>query len=142
LAGLDFPAVEVGIQISLPFHNRSADARFASSMVAGRRLRLQEQRLEQAVEAEVRNAMQGIVSADAGLSAARQARTAAEDLYASEQRKFDAGTSTVFLVLQRQAGMITARSQDARSETELRRAHAQMRRTTGQILTAHRIAVP
>ena len=57
-------------------------------------------------------------------------------------RKFDAGASTVFLVLQRQAGMITARSQDARSETELRRAYAQMNRTTGEILTAHRITLP
>ena len=130
------------MQISLPFSNRSADARFASSLVEGRRLRLQEQRLEQGVEAEVRNALQGVVSARAGLSAARQARTAAEDLYASEQRKFEAGTSTVFLVLQRQSGMITARSQDARSETELRRAHAQMKRATGEILAAHRLTLP
>jgi HAE1 family hydrophobic/amphiphilic exporter-1 len=142
LAGLNFPAVEVGVQISLPFNNRSADARFASSVVESRRLRLQEQRLEQGVEAEVRNALQGIVSAGAGLGAARQGRTAAEDLYASEQRKFDAGTSTVFLVLQRQSGMITARSQEARSEAELRRAHAQMKRATGDILAAHQLTLP
>ena len=130
------------MQISLPFNNRSADARFASSVVEGRRLRLQEQRLEQGVEADVRNALQGVVSARAGLGAARQARTAAEDLYASEQRKFEAGTSTVFLVLQRQSGMIAARNQHARSETELRRAHAQMKRATGEILAAHQITLP
>lgn len=141
LAGLDFPAVEVGVQFSLPFRNRRADARFASSTVEGRRLRLQVQRLELGVEAEVRNALQGIVSAQAGLGAARQARAAAEELYASEQRKFDAGTSTVFLVLQRQAGMITARGQQARSEAELRRAHALMQRATGGILAAHRITL-
>jgi len=142
LAGLNFPAVEVGVQISLPFRNHRADARFASSVVESRRRRSQMQRLEQEVEAEVRDALQGVVSARAGLSAAQQARTAAEDLYASEQRKFDAGTSTVFLVLQRQAGMITARTQHARSETELRRAHAEMQRATGEILAAHRIVLP
>jgi HAE1 family hydrophobic/amphiphilic exporter-1 len=142
MAGLNFPSVEVGVQISLPFNNRSADARFASSLVEGRRLRLQEQRLEQGVEAEVRNALQGVVSARAGLGAARQARTAAEDLYASEQRKFEAGTSTVFLVLQRQSGMIAARNQHARSETELWRAHARMKRATGEILAAHQITMP
>src|SRR2546430_6577199 len=40
LAGLNFPTVEVGVQISLPFGNRRAAARLASSVVEGRRIRL------------------------------------------------------------------------------------------------------
>ena len=60
-----------------------------------------------------------------------QARTLAEQQYASEQRRFEAGTSTVFLVLQRQTAMIASRTQFARTETELSRSTAQLRRAFG-----------
>ena len=50
------------------------------------------------------------------LQAAQVARESAEEqCIQSEQRQFQAGTSTLFLVQQRQATMITARSQERRS---------------------------
>lgn len=142
LAGLGFSTVEVGVRLALPFGNRTADARYASSVAEGRRLRLRTEQLEVAVEADVRNAMQAVESARASLGAALQARTLAEEQYASEQRRFEAGTSTVFLVLQRQTAMIATRTEHARAEVELSRSTAQVQRATGQILAAHQITVP
>jgi len=137
----DFPTVEVGVRIGLPFRNRTAEARVASSLAERRRLDLERRRLEQAVEAEVRDALQAVVSGSAALASAAAARASAEGLYASEQRQFAAGTSTVFLVLQRQTSMITSRTQHARAEVELGKGLARFRRATGQILTAHGISV-
>jgi len=142
LAGMDFPTVEVGVRIALPFSNRTADARFASSVAEGRRLKLQTDRLEIAIEADVRNALQAVESARAARAAALQARTLAEDQYASEQRRFEAGTSTVFLVLQRQTAMIATRTQYARAEADLSRASAQLNYATGEILSANHISLP
>lgn len=141
LAGFGFPTLEVGVRIGLPFGNRTAEARYASSVAEGRRLRLRTEQLELAVEAEVRNALQAVESAKNAREAALQARTLAEEQYASEQRRFEAGTSTVFLVVQRQTAMIVTRTEYARAEVELSRSTAQLRRATGQILTAHQINV-
>ena len=141
LAALNFPTFEVGLRIGLPVRNRTAGARYASSVAEGRRLRLRTEQLEMGVEAEVRNALQGVESARAARGAALQARTLAEAQYASEQRRFEAGTSTVFLVLQRQTAMIATRTEYARAEVELGRAVAQLQRATGQILASNQINV-
>jgi HAE1 family hydrophobic/amphiphilic exporter-1 len=141
LAGLDFPTVEVGVRIGLPWGNRTAEARYASSVAEGRRLRLRTDQLEMAVEAEVRNAMQGVESARAAREAAAQARALAEEQYASEQRRFQAGTSTVFLVLQRQTAMIATRTEYLRADVEVNRSIAQLQRATGQILAVNQINV-
>ena len=82
-----------------------------------------------------------VESARSSKAAALQARTLAEQQYASEQRRFEAGTSTVFLLLQRQTAMIASRTQFARTETELSRSTAQLRRATGQILAANQITL-
>jgi HAE1 family hydrophobic/amphiphilic exporter-1 len=139
LAGMNFPTVEVGVRIALPLRNRTAEARYASSVAEERRLRLRTDQFEVAVEADVRNAMQAVASARATREAARQARSLAEQQYASEQRRFEAGTSTVFLVFQRQTAMINLRTQYARAEADLSRSIAQLNHATGQILTANQI---
>ena len=141
LAGMGFPTVEVGVRIALPLRNRTAEARHASAVAEGRRLRLRTEQLEIAVEADVRNAMQAVESARATREAALRARTLAEQQYASEQRRFEAGTSTVFLVLQRQNAMIALRTQYARAEADLSRSIAQLHHATGQILVANQITV-
>jgi HAE1 family hydrophobic/amphiphilic exporter-1 len=141
LAGMDFPTIEVGLRISLPFRNRTADARHAASLAENRRLQLRTEQLEIAVEADVRNAMQAVESARATREAALQARTLAEQQYASEQRRFEAGTSTVFFVLQRQTTMIAMRTQYARAEADLSRSLAQLHHATGEILGANQVSV-
>jgi outer membrane protein TolC len=138
---MGYPTVEVGLRIALPFGNRTAEARHASSVAEGRRLRLRSEQLDIAIEADVRNAMQAVESARASRDAALQASTLAERQHASEQRRFEAGTSTVFLVLQRQTTLIATRTQHARAEADLSRAIAQLQHATGQILAANQIAV-
>ncbi len=137
----DFPTVEVGVRIAVPFRNQTAEANLASSVVEGRRIELQRRQVENAVAADVRNAMQAVASARATLDTATEATRLTEQQYASEQRKFDAGTSTVFLVLQRQSALINTRSLRARAEADLSKSLAQLNRATGRILDEHQITV-
>jgi len=137
----NYPTVEVGVRIGVPFRNQTAEANLASSLVAGRRLDLQRRQVENAVAADVRNAMQGVASARATLETAVEATRLAEQQYASEQRKFEAGTSTVFLVLQRQSSLINTRSLRARAQADLSKSLALLNRATGRILDEHQITV-
>jgi HAE1 family hydrophobic/amphiphilic exporter-1 len=141
LFGQDFPTFEVGIQISLPLRNRAAEASLAASLVEGRRVDLERQRLEEAIEADVRNALQAVVSGRARLDAGAAARRMAEEQYESEQRRFQAGTSTVFLVVQRQTALIATRIQYAQAESDLNKARAALERATGQLFETHNIVI-
>ena len=80
-------------------------------------------------------------SAEARLHAAGVARRASEQQYQSEQRKLDAGQSTVFLVLERQTALTTSRGNELRAQTELNKAIAELQRATGNSLTTNSIVV-
>lgn len=141
LFGNRFHNYRVGLQINLPLRNRTAEAQLGRSLVEGQKIATQRKQLEQAIQVDVRNALQVVRSAAARLRAASVAREAGEQQYASEQRKLDAGQSTVFLVLDRQTALTVARGNELRAQTDLNKAFAELQRATGNALTSNSIVV-
>lgn len=135
----NFPTTQVQLRVALPIRNRTAEANLARSIADGKRIQNQRDQVEQAIEADVRNAMQQVQSSQLRLDAARLQRRSAEEQYNSEQRQFRAGTSTLFLVQQRQSAMITSRSQERRAESDLSQAIGVFELATGSILREHEI---
>jgi len=127
--------------MSLPIRNRTAEAQSAVAMSKTRRLEATRKQVELAIEQDVRNALQSVSTASARLDAARNASHYADQQYASEQRQFQAGTSTVFLVLQRQTDLIAARTREARARADLGEAAANLDRATARTLDARKIEV-
>jgi outer membrane protein len=136
-----FNNFRVGVSISLPLRNRTAQAQLGRSLVEGQRLATQREQLEQAIQVDVRNALQIVRSAGARLRAAAANRSASEQHYESEKRKLDAGQSTVFLVLDRQTALTTARGNELRAQTDLNKAIADLQRATGNALNVNSIVV-
>jgi HAE1 family hydrophobic/amphiphilic exporter-1 len=136
-----FTTATVGVNISIPIRNRTAQAAAAVSVAEGRRLTAQKQQVELAIEQDVRNALQTMSSADARLEAAVTAQRYAEEQYASEQRQFQAGTSTVFLVLQRQTDLVAARTREVRAEADEGEAKANLDRALARTLETRNIRV-
>ncbi len=141
MLGQDNPTVRVGVRISLPLKNRTAKAELGESLAEGRRLESLRAQAEQQIEAEVRNAIQSVRSVEASMSAAAAQRLAAEQQYTSEQRKFQAGMSTVFLVLQRQTDLVMARGRELETQTNLNKAIAEFQRATGNTFRYRNVAV-
>jgi outer membrane protein TolC len=142
LAGIwdgDFPTTEIQLSLSLPIRNRTAEANLGKSLAETRRIRNQREQTEQNIQSDVRTGMENIQMARLRLEAAQVERESAEEQYQSEQRQFRAGTSTLFLVQQRQANMITARSQERRSEADMSEAIAALQLATGTILAERHI---
>jgi outer membrane protein len=131
----------VGVSISLPLRNRTAEANLGRSLVEGERIATQREQLEQTIQVDVRNALQSMRSAEARLRAASATREANEQQFASEQRKLDAGQSTTFLVLERQTQLTTARGLELKAQTDLNKAIADLQRATGNALRANSIVV-
>jgi outer membrane protein TolC len=141
LFGFNFPTTRVGIAFSIPVGNRTAEANLGRSLAQGRRIDNQRQQVEQQIEEDVRNTLQAIRSAEARLAAAAAARDSAAQTFASEQRRFDSGLSTVFLVLQRQTELVAARGRELQAQTDLNKAIADLQRATGSTLQVNNITV-
>jgi outer membrane protein TolC len=141
LIGQDYPTYRAGVRIALPLRNRTAEANLGRSLAEGNSIRNQRAQAEQLIEADVRNATQSLRSAESRLASAAATRSSAEQQYESEQRQFRAGTSTVFLVLQRQNELLAARGRELQAQTDLNKAIADFQRATGNTLTANNVAV-
>ncbi|HQZ95734.1 MAG TPA: TolC family protein [Pyrinomonadaceae bacterium] len=137
----DYPTYRVGVTISLPWGNRIAKANLGSKLVEAERIQNLRLQTEQAIEAEVRNALQSMRSIESRLASAVDARVAAEDLYESEQRLFRAGTSTFYVVTQRQTDLARARNQELQARTALNRAISDFQKAIGATLTSNNVTV-
>ncbi|HEY8559078.1 MAG TPA: TolC family protein [Pyrinomonadaceae bacterium] len=137
----DFPTYNIGVRISLPFGNRTAKANLGRTLAEGTQIENSRAQTEQTIEADVRNALQTLRSAEARLQAAAATRASAEQLFESEQRQFRAGTSTVFLVFQRQTTLISARAVELQAQTDLNKAVSTFQRVTGSTLTANSVEI-
>jgi HAE1 family hydrophobic/amphiphilic exporter-1 len=136
-----FNNFRVGVQISLPLRNRTAEANLGRTLVEGERIATQREQLEQSIQVEVRNSLQAVRSAESRLRAAIATRESNEQQFASEQRKLDAGQSTTFLVLERQTALVTARGLELKAQTDLNKAIADLQRATGNALSVNSIVV-
>lgn len=141
LIAQDYPTYRVGLTISLPWGNTVAKANLGRSLVEADRIGNQAAQTEQVIEAEVRNALQALRSAEARLASALASREAAEQLSESEQRQFRAGTTTFYLVLQRQTELLAARGRELQAQTDLNKAISEFQRATGTTLTANNVTV-
>ena len=137
----DYPTFRVGVSISLPWGNRTAKANLGQTLVEAERIRNLRTQAEQRIEAEVRNSLQALRSAEARLASATAARAASEELYASEQRQFRSGTTTFYLVLQRQTDLLGARGRELQAQTDLNKAISEFQRAIGNTLSVNNVTV-
>lgn len=141
LIAQDYPTYRAGVQISLPWRNRTAKANLGRTLVEADRLANNRAQTEQIIEAEVRNALQALRSAESRLTSATEARVAAEELYASETRQFRGGTTTFYLVLQRQTELTAARGRELQAQTDLNKAISEFQRAIGTTLSSNNVTV-
>jgi HAE1 family hydrophobic/amphiphilic exporter-1 len=137
----DFRSWRVGLNINLPLRNRTAEANFGRALAEGKQIEAQRQKAEQLVEVEVRNALQAVETARKRVDAAKNSRANAELQYQSEQRKFDAGQSTNFFVLDRQNALSSARGRELRALTDYTKAVAELQRALSTTLSSNNVEV-
>ncbi len=134
-----FPVYAAGVLVSFPVGNHAAKADLATAIERQHIAQVQEASTIQSITAQVRDALQTYQSALAQLAAARSARRASQQILASEQRRFRAGESTTFLVLQREIELADNRGRELQAQTALNKAVVELQRATGTILTANNV---
>jgi len=133
--------VTVGVAISLPFKNKTAEANLAGARIQKEQLLASVRSQEQIIEVDVRNSAQAVESARQRVLSAREARVNAELQLEGEQRLYQVGRSTTFLLFQRENALANARASELRAETDYNKALADLQRATSTTLRANNVVV-
>ncbi len=141
LFGGNFASYQAGIQFDWNIRNRAAQETLAQTGIAERSLNLQRARAEQLIEAEVRNALQALRTAEQRIAAADASVRAAKEKLDSEQRLFDTGESTNFLVLTRQNEYADSLRRSLSARLDRNKAVARLEQALGQTLASHNITL-
>jgi hydrophobic/amphiphilic exporter-1 (mainly G- bacteria), HAE1 family len=141
LAGGSFPTFQVGLQLDLTGRNRAAKSQEAQTALQGRQLQLEQSRVAQLIEAQVRNAVQGIQTAEQRIKSADASATAAKQKLDSETRLFETGESTNFLVLTRQNEYADSRRRSVVARLDRNKAVSRLQQALGRMLESHQVAL-
>jgi len=133
--------VSVGVAIQLPFKNKTAEAELAGARIQQEQLQATMRSQEQVIEVDVRNSAQAVETSRARVLAAREARQNAEQQLEGEQRLYQVGRSTTFLLFQRENALTNARNAELRAETDYNKALADLQRATSTTLRANNVVV-
>jgi len=133
--------VTVGVTISFPLKNKTAEANLAGARIQKEQLAATTRSQEQTIEVDVRNSAQAVESARQRVLSAREARVNAETQLEGEQRLYQVGRSTTFLLFQRENALANARASELRAETDYNKALADLQRATSTTLRANNVVV-
>src|SRR5712691_4215868 len=133
--------INVGVAISLPIHNRTARANLAAARIQREQLDASYRSQGQSIEMDVRNAAQAVDTAQRRVVASRLARESAEQQLAGEQKLYEVGRSTTFLLLQRQNELTSARTSELQAQTDYNKALADLQRAAAATLRVNNVVV-
>jgi len=137
----DAPNFVAGVTITFPFRNRTAKANLDGARIQEHQLDVETRNQEQAVMVEVRNAVQAVETARQRVLTARRAQQNAEIQLAGEQKLYEAGRSTTFLLFQRENTLNNAKNGVIRAETDYNKAIADLQRVTSTAFRENNITV-
>jgi len=137
----NFPDYNVQLNVQIPIRNRSAQADNQRAILTQRQLEAQMQQLKNSALLDVRNTFIALEQNRARVEAASKARELQQQTFDAEQKKYQLGASTVYLVIQTQRDLISAQGTELRALTDLVEAKANYERALGRTLEVNRVTI-
>jgi outer membrane protein TolC len=141
LFGFGFPVYGFGVRLRLPIRNRQSTADMADALVNKRRDAMQIRGTEQQVRLDVLTSVNLVESSKVALDLAIKSRDFAQKRLDAENKKYELGTSQIFLVLQAQTDLINAESNVVIQSINYKRNILNMLQTTGTLLDERGVVV-
>jgi outer membrane protein TolC len=137
----NFPDYSVSLNLTVPIRNRSAQADNQRAILTQRQIEAQMQQLKNSALLDVRNSYIALEQDRARVDAAAKARELQQQTFDAEQKKYQLGASTVYLVIQTQRDLIAAQGTELRALTDLVEAKANYERALGRTLEVNRVTI-
>lgn len=141
LFGFGYPVYGFGVRLRLPIRNRQSAADMADALVGKRRDVLQIRGTTQQVRLDVLTSVNLVESSKVALDLAIKSRDFAQKRLDAENKKYELGTSQIFLVLQAQTDLINAESNVVIQSINYKRNILNLLQTTGQLLEERGVVV-
>jgi outer membrane protein TolC len=136
-----YPEYAGQLTLTLPLRNRSAQAFHARALLEQRQLETQMQQLKNAALLDVRNTYIALTQDRAQVAAAMKARQLQQETFDAEQKKYQLGASTTYIVIQTQRDLITAQGNELRALANLEEAKANYERALGRTLDVNHVTI-
>jgi outer membrane protein len=103
------------LSVDVPLRNRRAETSYANELISRKRTVLNRKKLEQQIVVEIRNAYQALQTARLQVETAKLRRELAEEQLDGENKRYDAGLTENYRVLERQDQLASAENGELRS---------------------------
>jgi len=137
----NLPGYAVGLQFAIPIQNRSAKGSQAQARANRRASELNLHDLELGITLEVRTAYRNVDASAKAAAAAAKTRIFREKDLEAENKKFENGMSTNFLVLSKQNDLNTSRGNELQAQIFYAKAVTALEKAMGHLLEARKLEV-
>ena len=141
LFGFDFPTYFAQLSLTLPIRNTTAKAEMGTALVSRRNDLYSERQIREQVTLDVSNAVHQLEQAKLSIVAGKEALDLAKKTMAAEQRKYELGSSTIFLVLEAQTEVASAEQSLLQAEVGYQLAVAAVDHATGELLDPYHVQI-
>jgi len=141
LFGFGYPTYQAQLSLNLPIRNRAAKAELGNALVSRRSNLYSDRQLKEQVALDVRNAIHQLEEAKLSIVAGKEALDLANRTMASEQRKYELGSGTIFLVLEAQTEVAAAQQTLLQAEVGYQLAVAAVDHATGELLEPYHVQI-
>jgi outer membrane protein len=136
-----FPEYAGQLTLTLPLRNRAAQAEHVRALLNQRQMETAAQQLRNAALLDVRNSYIQLTQDRAQVASAIKARQLQQETFDAEQKKYQLGASTTYLVIQTQRDLITAQGSEIRALANLEEAKANYERAVGRTLEVNHVTI-
>jgi outer membrane protein TolC len=141
LFGFGYPTYGAQLSLSLPLRNRGARAELGNALVSRRGDLYGERNLREQVMLDISNSVHQLEQAKLSIAAGKEAVDLARKSMAAEQRKYELGQGTIFLVLEAQTELATAEQTLLQAEVGYQLAVASVDHATGGLLEPYHVQI-
>ena len=134
-----FPTYTLGVTLELPLRNRRAAVDLANTVLQKKRNMYELRSLEQEIRLDVLNAITGVELSKAAIQQAAVALDFSQKRLDAENRKYDLGVSTAFIVLDAQDDLVQSQADLLQESINYRLAVVTLLQATGELLEARGI---
>jgi outer membrane protein len=139
--GFNYPVYGFGLRLQLPIKNRAASADLADALVNKKRDAYQVRAAEQQIRQEVLIAMNQVEQSKTNYDLAVRVRDFARQRLDAENKKYELGTGTQFIVLDAQQRLTEAEGNVVQQAVNYQRNALALQRATGDLLEARGVAI-
>jgi len=141
LTGAKYPGYTVGLKFAVPLQNRAAKGALsaARATLRGSELTLRDQELS--ITLQVRTAVRNVEATEKTVKAAEKTRYFNEKELEAEQKKFENGMSTNFIVLQVMTNLDNARSAEVQAQIAYANAVTALESSVGNLMEARNLKI-